>query len=266
MKQRFITALILLIVLIPIVVLGGIPYYIAISIISMMGLSELIRIIDKDKKMPLIIKLFSYVLVTLITINNLFTVADSFKLSHIVIALTLFFLLIPIIFFDKKKYNINDALFLISSVIFLGVAFNLFITTRNIGLGYFFFLIGIPIITDSFAYFTGMLIGKNKMAPTISPKKTWEGFFGGLIFTVVMMSSIYSVSFGYEGNIIFPILVISLLSIVGQLGDLVFSSIKRYYDIKDFSNLLPGHGGVLDRVDSMIFVLLTFSLISSFII
>ena len=110
-------------------------------------------------------------------------------------------------------------------------------------------------ITDTFAYFTGFFFGKHKLCPNISPKKTVEGCLIG-----VVMGSLIGAVYYYNviGNIdIFLVILLSIcLSILSEIGDLVFSSIKRYFDVKDYSNLIPGHGGLLDRLDSVIFVAL----------
>ena len=106
-------------------------------------------------------------------------------------------------------------------------------------------------MTDTFALFTGMFIGKNKLAPSISPKKTIEGFIGGALMGTFIATSFY-------------VTVINQ-SMPLQLGDLVFSFVKREYGKKDFSNLIPGHGGILDRFDSLIFVVLAFILVHSII-
>ena len=117
-------------------------------------------------------------------------------------------------------------------------------------------------MTDAGAYFIGVFFGKNKINPRISPKKTWEGFFGG-----IAISTAFSFAFGmimagvghpilqcFDVNHWYYILIISLLMpLFATLGDFTFSSLKRYYNIKDFGNILPGHGGVLDRIDSAIF-------------
>ena len=114
----------------------------------------------------------------------------------------------------------------------------------------------ITILTDTFAYIGGRLFGRHKLIERISPNKTIEGsIIGSLIGTIVpTIFYIYMISPG--SNIIKIVLITLVLSIVGQFGDLVFSSIKRHYKIKDFSNIMPGHGGVLDRLDSIIFVLI----------
>ena len=114
-----------------------------------------------------------------------------------------------------------------------------------------------PVITDIGAYCFGRCFGKHKLAPVISPKKTWEGSVGGTVCTIVILLTValileakdlIHVRFGY--------LAVYLLisSCIAQLGDLTFSAIKRIVGIKDYGTLLPGHGGILDRFDSLVFV------------
>lgn len=111
-------------------------------------------------------------------------------------------------------------------------------------------------ISDAFALFAGMAFGKHKLAPELSPKKTVEGAIGGLagavVFTVLYGALLHGV-FRFQVDYLRLALYGGLGSVVSQLGDLSFSYIKREYGIKDFGNLLPGHGGILDRFDSVIF-------------
>ena len=120
-------------------------------------------------------------------------------------------------------------------------------------------------ITDAYALFGGYFIGRHKLIPEISPKKTWEGSIVGTLFCVFVGSVFYIKFINSDVQIVNLILVTFLLSIVGQFGDLVFSAIKRYFGQKDFSNLIPGHGGILDRFDSIIFVALGFMFIITMI-
>ena len=126
---------------------------------------------------------------------------------------------------------------------------------------YLIYLLLITTITDTFALFTGKLIGEHKLCPTISPKKTIEGLVGGVLMGTFVATAFYNTVISSSISLVLVIVLTFLLSLVGQLGDLVFSSIKRYYDVKDFSELIPGHGGILDRFDSLIFVLLAFILL-----
>ena len=118
------------------------------------------------------------------------------------------------------------------------------------------------------AYFGGNLLGrkfiKYPFAPKLSPKKTWEGFISGYIF-----SSLFIIIFGYyfkifngtSNDIIWLCVAIVLLPTACQIGDLFFSSIKRMREAKDFSQIIPGHGGILDRIDGLVFVVITFAAI-----
>lgn len=108
-------------------------------------------------------------------------------------------------------------------------------------------------MNDSGAYIIGSLFGKNKLAPRISPKKTWEGALGGLLFSLILISLLPKsfLSFGYTERIVFGLVIV----IFGTLGDLFQSALKRNVNIKDSGTILPGHGGILDRIDSMLFAI-----------
>ena len=119
--------------------------------------------------------------------------------------------------------------------------------------------------SDTGAYFVGRAIGKHKMNPRISPKKSWEGFVGGIVFGFILS---LAVSFSYVSNLnpVLNTLLCLLCPITAELGDLCFSAIKRHFAVKDFSNLLPGHGGVLDRVDSLLLNIMLFSVLYTIIL
>ena len=110
--------------------------------------------------------------------------------------------------------------------------------------------------TDIFAYLIGKAIGKHKFSK-ISPKKSIEGCIGGTIggvLLVLLYTYVANTFFGVTYSYLFMGIVGLILSLIGQIGDLVASAIKRYVDIKDYSNLIPGHGGMLDRIDSLLFL------------
>lgn len=130
---------------------------------------------------------------------------------------------------------------------------------RALGVFFFLYLLFCAWFGDSGAYFVGTFLGKHKLCPNISPKKTVEGFFGGII-TVGVIVLATSLIFNYlvfdqpRINCIAVTLVGMIASVFGVFGDLSASVIKREYGVKDFGNIMPGHGGVLDRFDSVIFV------------
>lgn len=125
-------------------------------------------------------------------------------------------------------------------------------------------------MSDAFAYFGGRFFGKHKLAPKISPKKTIEGVISGALGCVLANVILYAVFdnfiFAEANHKYLAIIIMSVpLSLVGVCGDLTFSALKRNYEIKDFSNLIPGHGGIMDRFDSEVFVLVAlYSIINIF--
>ena len=134
-----------------------------------------------------------------------------------------------------------------------------FVRIRSIRYGQFFILIPLIIafISDSGAYFTGCFFGKHKLAPVISPKKTIEGAVGGVLTAVLgllLYGLILQLAFGFRVNYIAAVLYGVIGSVAGVFGDLCFSAIKRQTGIKDYGKLMPGHGGILDRFDSMVII------------
>jgi phosphatidate cytidylyltransferase len=127
-----------------------------------------------------------------------------------------------------------------------------YVMRMHLGLSYVLLLAIATLGADTFAYFVGRAIGKHKLNPRLSPNKTIEGSIGGII-----CGGTLALAFGFLMKMplsLWQLAVISyVLSSTGQIGDLTFSSIKRYFDVKDYSQIFPGHGGVLDRFDSIIF-------------
>lgn len=261
MKIRVFSAVILLAIFIPLLLVGGLPYSLLMLLISLIGLHELLRIRRTKKEFPFFVELCAYVLVAFITFNSYDSKNLYFLMDYRLMSIIMCIFLAPMVFInDSKKYNLNDALFLVGSTLFVGLSFNLLILLRNVSLNYVIYLFIISTITDTFAYITGKYIGKNKLAPLISPKKTIEGLLGGTVMGVIAGTIYFTTVINPAIDLGIIIFITTCLSLLGQLGDLIFSSIKRYYGQKDFSNLIPGHGGILDRLDSIIFIVLGFIL------
>jgi phosphatidate cytidylyltransferase len=266
MKTRVISAIIIIAIFVPFLLIGNITFAVFMSIIAALGLYELLKVKEEKKKFPLFLKVIAYLMVIAFSLNNIKSIDFQYSFDYKVVAFIIFVFLSPMVFInDTKRYNLSDALYLIGSILFIGLSFNLLIIIRNFDLNYIIYLLLITTITDTFALISGMLIGSHKLCPEISPKKTIEGLIGGVFMGTFVATAFYITVINPGISLVLLIFVTCLLCLVGQLGDLVFSSIKRYYGVKDFSNLIPGHGGILDRFDSLIFVTLAFIILKGII-
>lgn len=173
---------------------------------------------------------------------------------------------------NHENTKFSDVSFVAVSSLFVPFAFTRLIYFRDIaeyypdkgytnahGIFLILFILFSACMTDTCAYFAGSLLGKHKLCPKISPKKTIEGAIGGVIGCVIANTVLYAVysNFIFENSANnYPSIIVAsvITSIVGMCGDLTASLIKRNYGIKDFGNLIPGHGGIMDRFDSIMFV------------
>ncbi len=261
MKTRIISALIACLIVIPIVYFGGLPYRIGVGLVAVIGYTEFLMTYEKQKRIPDLVKIIGYIVLFSIFAINILN-KNNFDFNYKTLIFTLIMFLIPVILYhDDKTYNTKDALYLVGGTIFLGLAFSILYTIREWGLTTIIYLVTITISADTFAYFTGVLFGKHKMIPSISPNKTWEGALGGTIFSVILATLYYVTYLNPDKNLFMAILITLFLTIISQFGDLIFSAMKRNAGIKDFSNIMPGHGGILDRLDSLILVMLAYMLI-----
>ena len=254
MKQRIITAVIAAAIFIPIVVVGKTPFLLLVYLMASIGLYELMKM--RKMRVVSIEAILSYVLLWIMLLpdreNGFLSNIELDKMQLLLIGVLL--LLIYTVL-SKNRFTFDDAGFLIISVLYLGMGFYYFFDTRDtLGLVYILLALFTIWATDSGAYFVGRSLGKRKLWPEISPNKTVEGFFGGIISALVIGVLFYAfTSLDYS---LMQLLLISLvIAVFGQLGDLVQSAYKRHYGVKDAGNILPGHGGVLDRLDSLIFIL-----------
>ena len=165
--------------------------------------------------------------------------------------------------FRKKLFAVdNQFLFLIRSVVYVGVMSCFFFLVRNMadGFNYWLYIIGVIWVNDIFAYLIGLPLGRHKLSPTVSPKKSVEGAIGALLGAVLMSVCLQGL---VKATLVEAIILGIVISLLAQLGDLIESLLKRELQVKDSGNLLPGHGGILDRLDSFI---LTFPVFYYFIL
>lgn len=241
-------------VFIPFVVMGGIPFTLLVYTIATIGLYELLKM--NLLKLISVEGILSWLLMAIlllpqeVSLRWLGTVGyTKLEASFVMILLLLIYTVLV-----KNRFTFSHAAFSVLSAFYIGMGFYYLTATREAGLVFIIYALVVVWTTDSGAYFIGRKLGKNKLWPDISPNKTIEGFVGG-IASAVVFAIIFQFIQPVASSFILLIVITVIASIIGQLGDLVESALKRNYDVKDSGKLLPGHGGILDRFDSLLFVL-----------
>jgi phosphatidate cytidylyltransferase len=261
LKTRVISALVGLALLVVVLYLGSITLGVAVSLIAAIGLYEFYNSLSAVKNIHPI-KAVGYLSILPLLILGLqetgwFNI-DLNILTGISVCVIIF-LLMAFIVLVHKKYNIIDACVTSFGIAYVPFLLSFLILIRNMDYGNI--LIWIIFIgawgTDTLAYTFGRLFGKRKIIPEISPKKTLAGAIGGIVGCIALM-----IAFGFIVRAYFALKIsfvaLALLGLfcgmISQIGDWSASAIKRYVNVKDFGNIMPGHGGVLDRFDSILFV------------
>lgn len=232
-------------------------FNILVCVAALIALYELTNSFSKEKKWPVVILSFLF---ALFIMSSLFIPGfDLFKTSGLFLVVMLYIMavsLCAVIFNEKIK--LQDILTSTFSLIY-AVIFTCHLSLIH-SMNYGYILIFLPLIfawmTDTFAYIGGMSFGKHKLIEKISPNKTVEGAVSGVIGCILSsLAFAYIISFfGFKTNLLPLCSTAFILSILSQFGDLTASLIKRECKVKDFGNLIPGHGGILDRIDSVIFI------------
>ena len=252
MLQRIITGACIAILMIALVVFSGTWVFpVVMVLLTLTGTHEMLGCVGTSKNYFIVVP----ALVAAVS-SSVCAYFFGYGACVAIIMLYLTVLFAMCVFFDEKV-KVDDVFISFSSTLYVMLCFAAFTALRkieHIGL-YMFLLVFIAAwITDTFAYFTGVFFGRHRLIPRISPKKTVEGSVGGIIFCVIafwVYGVVLSTKFGVAVNMPQLLSVGVLLSIVSQIGDLIASAIKRSRCIKDYGKLFPGHGGVLDRFDSV---------------
>ena len=252
MKTRIITALFAL----PLIIAALIqPYWqvwgVVAFVASVTGLYEFYKATDVIKyKSLFIIGIFACAY---------FSLGHYFPVSIMPVALWYTALLFLILIFSNNKVSLEKLALSWFGIIYIPHLLDNIVKLRRLDGGeyYIWLILVCAFLTDTCAYFTGKAIGRHKLCPKLSPNKTIEGAIGGVIgcgLSCMVFGLIISHFFGAEVNFI-KLFILGLICSAGaQLGDIAASCIKRQYNIKDYGSLFPGHGGVLDRCDSILFV------------
>lgn len=266
MKTRIISGVIGFCILLAVLWAGEIVLSLAVSIVCLIALYEFYKSVSKagykPVKFPGYLSAFLLVLLgfeeSFEGIKSLFSGIMSAGFLALFIFLSIVFLFSFIVFLNKK-YNIVDVALSFFSIFYITFLFSFILLTRNLEGGNYivwFIFIG-AWATDTFAYFSGRFFGKRKLIPSVSPKKTVEGAIGGVLgcMLITVLYGLYLSRLNiFNGLSVYYLVPLGLFcGVISQLGDLAASSIKRHVDVKDFGNIMPGHGGALDRFDSILF-------------
>jgi len=264
MKTRTITSVFILLVTIPLIIFSQyIIYPIALAALSFVATYEILRALSVEKEYLLSVPAF--ILSAALPFGSFFVTAEKSQLYLLTIAALMFFYLIYIMgvaVFSKGRISfkmISEVFMIITYVIvsFSSLSIIRYIN-RDVGVFWLALVFIVSWVSDSGAYIVGSLIGKHKLIPEISPKKTVEGAIGGvvaamlafLLFGLLLDLIIDGISVRYVVLAIYGV----ILAVVSQLGDLIASLIKREHGVKDYGDILPGHGGIMDRFDSILAV------------
>lgn len=297
MKKRIITGILLAIILVPLLLVKSLFPLLqcVITLLCVVATVEMIHMVEKTKPMKpgvKVIVIVSTLLIYLGIVNEdpacrnslIYHMMDkiNFQLS-ILTTLTLVCALIFACQIFVKDFDAADVGRCFMIILYISLGFSSITILLFNGMRFIIYMLLITICTDIFALVFGMLLGKHKLCPTISPKKTWEGAIGGTIVATII-GSLFVGLYHYFGHyfvvngkpiqfftgvfdvervstvgLVFFIIFLSIvLSISSQIGDLICSKFKRTYGIKDFSQVFPGHGGILDRFDSTLFASIVF--------
>lgn len=253
MKTRIITAIVALLIFVPILIFADTALFgtvkllnLAIAVLSAVGAYEAIKCVGEKAlivRLPVVITAF---ILPLLTVDTLNAYTSAFIL--------LLFLLLFVGVLKNRNVKCDSVLTAFALTFYVTASFGSIIILYNNAIKLFPLIFIGAWVTDTFAYFSGYFFGKRKLIPEVSPKKTVEGAIGGSLATTI----VYGVYAWFVTKDITLTIILTLVgliaSIVSQLGDLSASLIKRHWNIKDYGSLFPGHGGVLDRFDSILAV------------
>ncbi len=256
-KTRLLSGIILVAVLLALGILGGDVLLAGLCIVSEVGLFELYRVCKIEKSG---LGIIGYVLVVAYYFGiKLAGMGISREVVIFSLAMALLIAVMAVYVFTYPKYHASQVMAAFFGFFYVAVMLScIYLTRMLVGGNYYIWLIFLCSWgCDTCAYCVGMLLGKHKMAPILSPKKSVEGAVGGVVgaaLLTVLYGFVFQKNMGLTVSEIWVMAAISAAgALVSMVGDLAASAIKRNYEIKDYGKLIPGHGGILDRFDSVIF-------------
>ncbi len=253
MRTRVITGILLAAVLIPLLFVPPTLFITVMGVLTLIASVEFYRMVNQSTN-PKQLLPYTGINLTLFLITALILTENLNQ----AVFMPLVFIIVILYLMRKVLVQQSDSSTLMLGTFYLGIPFATLSYIHAQGMTMLIYLLMLTMLTDIFAYFVGVKFGKHKLAPSISPKKTIEGSIGGTVVAVGIATpfALYFEIFDLSQNVGTVLIVIVFgvfISLLAQMGDLIASALKRQFDIKDFSNIFPGHGGVLDRFDSTMF-------------
>lgn len=251
-KTRLLSGIVLVAVALALIITGGNVLLAGLTIVSLIGVFELYRVFHIEKTL---VGVVGYIAVIVYYADLLW----NFIPDQIVFVLGVLIVIMTVYVFSFPKFKADQIFAGFLGIFYVAVMLSYVYQTRELSAGaYIVWLIFLCSWgCDTCAYCVGMLIGKHKMSPKLSPKKSVEGAVGGVLgaaLLTVIYGFIFKEQMQISNEYVFVLAGISAVgALISMVGDLAASAIKRNYDIKDYGKLIPGHGGILDRFDSVIF-------------
>lgn len=256
-KTRLLSGILLVIIALVTVITGGNLLFLVLLAVSLIGMTELYKVFGIEKKPPGIIGyLFALLYYGLLYFEPLL---PGESLNWFMMSFMAFLICqMAVLVFAYPRYNTQQIMAAFFGMFYVAVMLSYIYQIRILPGG--IFTVWLVFVCswgcDTCAYCVGMLIGKHKIAPILSPKKSVEGGIGGIL-GAALIGVLYGLAINYWGDAGADVLSYAVIGAAGgaisQIGDLAASAIKRYHNIKDYGKLIPGHGGILDRFDSVIF-------------
>ena len=247
-KTRLISGILLVIAALLTIISGGYVLFFTLLCISLIGMQELYKAMGIHEDRTGLLEIVGYLGAVLYYISLLLGF-ESYGLMAVLVSLIL---VMFVYVFTYPKYHANQVMAAFFGVVYVAVMLSFILMTRNLPDGKF--IVWLIFLCswgcDTCAYCVGMLIGKHKMAPVLSPKKSVEGGVGGVV-GAALLGVIYAAA--TQGPMVEYAVICGIGALISMVGDLAASAIKRNQEIKDYGKLIPGHGGILDRFDSVIF-------------
>ena len=264
MKTRVLTSVVIVALMLLLAVFSGtIAYPLGLGALALIATFEILRVIDVHKK--LVLSLPAYLIALAFPICAYFVKQENLINFLLILAATMFVYmlwLMGVSVFSKGRIPFSRVSEVFCAVTYVSVSFSSLTILRYYDKDYGLLMVVLPFlipwICDVFAYFCGSLFGKHKLIPEVSPKKTVEGAIGGVVFSalscLVYGLGVDLIVADVKVNYLLLFIFGAIISVLSQLGDLIASLIKREHGVKDYGKIFPGHGGIMDRFDSVLAV------------